>query len=143
MKASMGCPFLAEGRARYCHAAPVRKLILDGPGVTGGLCASPEYRQCELVAKTSSPLDRCPHLEDIVVQYCGASPVTKLVPFIDSDLSSCATGSYRYCDSYLERARPHPTTPPPQLLYASNHFWLDVDETGICHKIGRASCRER
>lgn len=27
----MSCPFLREGRARYCHAAPLRKLILDGP----------------------------------------------------------------------------------------------------------------
>ena len=129
----MACPFLTEGRARYCHAAPVRKLILDGPGVTGGRCASREYRQCELVSKSAAGQDRCPHLEDIHVQYCGASPVTKLVPFTDSDLSSCASSSYRYCDSYLARSRPHPTVPPPQLLYAPNHFWLDVDESGACH----------
>jgi len=32
----MACPFLKEGRARYCHAAPVQKLILEGPGAADG-----------------------------------------------------------------------------------------------------------
>lgn len=78
----MACPFLKEGRARYCHAAPVRKLILEGPGTEdGGRCATPQYRQCALVKKDDAPQARCPHLEDIRVQYCGVSPVTKLVPF--------------------------------------------------------------
>jgi glycine cleavage system H lipoate-binding protein len=129
----VACPFLTEGRARYCHAAPVRKLILDGPGVTGGRCDSPEYRQCELVAKDSAESNRCPHLEEVRVQYCGASPVTKLVPFSDSQLSCCTSGSHHYCDSYLARANPHATAAPPQLAYAANHFWLDTDDTGLCH----------
>lgn len=130
----MVCPFLTEGRARYCHAAPVRKLILDGPGVAGaGRCASPEYRQCELVAQKAAPQDRCPHLEEVRVQYCGASPVTKLVPFSDSQLSICASDSFRYCDSYLALARPHATNVPPHLLYTPNHFWLDAGESGLCH----------
>ena len=78
----MACPFLKEGRARYCHAAPVQKLILDGPGAAdGGRCASPQYGQCEFVAKKSVQQNRCPHLEEIRVQYCGVSAVTKLVPF--------------------------------------------------------------
>ena len=130
----MACPFLTEGRAQYCHAAPMRKLILDGPGVTsGGLCTSQRYRECDLVAKDSVQQDRCPHLEDVRVQYCGASPIPKLVPFSDSQLSSCGSGSYRYCDSYLAHARPHGTTPPSNLFYAPNHFWLDIDESGLCH----------
>jgi len=130
----MACPFLKEGRARYCHAAPVQKLILDGPGATdGGRCASPDYRHCEWVKADAAQHDRCPHLEDIRVQYCGVSPVTKLVPFSDSELSSCTSNSYRYCDSYLLLARPHASTPLPHLLYASNHFWLDAEESGLCH----------
>jgi hypothetical protein len=32
----MPCPFLKEGRARYCHTAPVQRLILDGPGAADG-----------------------------------------------------------------------------------------------------------
>ncbi len=130
----MGCPFLKEGRARYCHAAPVRKLILDGPGAAdGGRCASSAYRQCELVAQDAAEETRCPHLEEIRVQYCGVSSITKLVPFSDSELSSCTSDSYRYCDSYLLLARPHPSAPDAELLFASNHFWLDREQTGLCH----------
>jgi hypothetical protein len=130
----MPCPFLKEGRARYCHTAPVQKLILDGPGAAdGGRCASAHYTECELAVKNGVQHDRCPHLEEVRVQYCGVSPVTKLVPFSDSELSSCTSNSYRFCDSYLQLARPHATTPPAQPLYASNHFWLDAEESGLCH----------
>jgi glycine cleavage system H lipoate-binding protein len=129
----MTCPFLREGRARYCHAAPVKKLILDGPGAAGaGRCASPAYRECEL-ARDAAGQERCPHLEEIRVQYCGVSAVTKLVPFSDSELSSCTSNGYRYCDSYLSLARPHVSAPLPHLLYAPNHFWLDAEESGLCH----------
>lgn len=130
----MSCPFLKEGRARYCHAAPVRKLILDGPGATeGGRCTSPRYVDCELAAKSDTPQDRCPHLEEIRVQFCGVSPIPKLVPFSDSQLSNCTSNTYRYCDSYLHLAQPHATKPPANLLYTSNHFWLDAEESGLCH----------
>lgn len=130
----MSCPFLKEGRARYCHAAPVKKMILDGPGAaSGGRCTSADYRQCEWVDQAAAQADRCPHLEEIRVQYCGVSPVPKLVPFSDSELSNCTSSGYRYCDSYLSLARPHATTPPPNLLYTSNHFWLDTEESGLCH----------
>src|SRR5271157_98768 len=104
----MACPFLKEGRAQYCNAAPARKLILEGAGVSEeGRCASPEYHRCDLVGKDESRRERCPHLEEIHVQYCGATSPTKLIPFSDSQLSSCTTGGYRYCDSYLSLARPH------------------------------------
>jgi glycine cleavage system H lipoate-binding protein len=130
----MGCPFLKEGRARYCHAAPVRKLILDGPGTAdGGKCASPAYRNCELISPDAAEETRCPHLEEIRVQYCGVSSITKLVPFSDSELSSCTSNSYRYCDSYLSLAHPHPNGPDSELLFAPNHFWLDREEAGLCH----------
>jgi glycine cleavage system H lipoate-binding protein len=130
----MSCPFLREGRARYCHAAPVRKLILDGPGATdGGRCSTSRYVGCELAAKTETSQDHCPHLEEIRVQYCGVSPIPKLVPFSDSELSSCTSNTYRYCDSYLHLAQPHATAAPAGLLYTSNHFWLDAEESGLCH----------
>lgn len=130
----MPCPFLREARARYCHAAPVRKLILDGPGAMGeGRCASPRYMDCELAARSKGSGERCPHLEDIRVQYCSISPVPKLVPFSDSELSSCTSSTYRYCDSYLHLAQPHSTAAPATLLYSQNHFWLDAEESGLCH----------
>jgi len=130
----MSCPFLREGRARYCHAAPLRKLILDGPGASdGGRCASSAWRSCELAAQSQGERDRCPHLEEIRVQYCGVSAIPKLVPASDSQLSSCTSNNYRYCDSYLHLAQPHATKPPETLLYTSNHFWLDAEESGLCH----------
>jgi len=130
----MPCPCLKEGRARYCHAAPVRKLILDGPGASGGgRCASPQYLHCELAAKDEGQRERCPHLEEIRVQFCGVSAIPKLVPFSDSELSSCTSSTYRYCDSYLHLSQPHATKPPATLLYAANHFWLDLEDSGLCH----------
>jgi glycine cleavage system H lipoate-binding protein len=131
----MPCPFLKEGRAQYCHAAPVHKMILEGPGVSGaGRCASSEFFRCDLVGKDEERRDRCPHLEQVHVQYCGASSSIKLIPFSDSQLSSCTTGGYRYCDSYLALARPHGAfAAPADLFYAPNHFWLAAQETGLCH----------
>lgn len=131
----MACPFLKEGRAQYCHAAPVRKMILEGPGVLGGgRCASPEYYHCEFVDRDEVPQGCCPHLGEIHVQYCGTTSPTKLIPFSESELSICATGGYRYCESYLTLARPHGAlAPPPDLLYSPNHFWLAAEESGLCH----------
>ena len=131
----MPCPFLKEGRAQYCHAAPVGKLILEGPGFSGeGRCASAEYYHCALIGKDEPRQDRCPHLEEIHVQYCGVNSPTKLIPFSESQLSSCTGDGYRYCDSYLTLARPHGTTEPPaDLLYSPNHFWLATEESGLCH----------
>ena len=130
----MPCPFLKEGRARYCHAAPVRKMILDGPGATdGGRCSSPRYVECELATRSGAKQDHCPHLEDIRVQYCGMSPIPKLVPFSESQLSSCTSDNFRYCDSYLHLAQPHAAKAATSLLYSPNHFWLDAEESGLCH----------
>jgi glycine cleavage system H lipoate-binding protein len=131
----MPCPFLKEGRAQYCHSAPVQKMILEGPGVSGaGRCASPEYYRCDLVAKDELRQKSCPHLEEVRVQYCGASSPTKLVPFSESQLSNCDTDGYRYCETYLTLARPHGVVAPAfDLLYSANHFWLAAEDSGLCH----------
>jgi glycine cleavage system H lipoate-binding protein len=131
----MACPYLKEGRAQYCHAAPARKLILEEPGVSGaGRCASPEYYRCDLARKDELSRERCPHLEEVQVQYCGASSPTKLIPFSASELSSCVAGGYRFCPSYLSLVRPQAAhAVPAGLLSAPNHFWLAVEEFGLCH----------
>jgi glycine cleavage system H lipoate-binding protein len=108
---------------------------MDGPGVSGaGRCASPEYYHCDLVGQDEARRERCPHLEEVHVQYCGATSPTKLIPFSESQLSNCATDGYRYCDSYLALARPHGALASPAgLLYSPNHFWLATEESGLCH----------
>jgi hypothetical protein len=129
----MAGPFLKEGRAQYCHAAAVGKLILEGPGVSGtNLCMSPEYYRCDPVGKEEPRQARCPHLEEMHVQYCGATTPTKLIRFRESQLSSCTTGGYRYCESYLTLARPHGVmAPAADLLYSPNHFGLATEESGL------------
>jgi len=78
--------------------------------------------------------ERCPHLEEVHVQYCGVSIPAKLIPFSESQSSNCATGGYRYCDSYLSLARPNGVlAPAADLLYSPNHFWLAAEESGLCH----------
>lgn len=131
----MACPFLKEGRARYCHASPNRQLILQGPGTSGaGRCDSPRYDRCDLAVQEKPGRNRCPHLEEVRVQYCGASPLTKLIPFQASELSICATRSYGFCDSYLAKAAPQiAASAPPDLLFSPNHFWLAAEESGLCH----------
>ncbi len=131
----MACPFLKEGRAQYCHAAPARKLILDGPAASGaGRCASPEYNRCDLVNADELKRERCPHLEEVHVQYCDASSPTRLIPFSESEFSSCSDGGYRFCDSYLSLARPqNALTAPSGFLFAANHFWLAAENSGLCY----------
>ena len=63
----MACPFLKEGRAQYCHAAPVGKLILEGPGFLGrrpvrigGVLPLRTGGKGRASAATLSPSRRCP-----------------------------------------------------------------------------------
>jgi glycine cleavage system H lipoate-binding protein len=68
------------------------------------------------------------------VQYCEATSPTKLIPFSESEFSSCADGGYLFCDSYLALKRPQGALAAPVgFLYAPNHFWLAADESGLCH----------
>jgi glycine cleavage system H lipoate-binding protein len=78
------------------------------------------------------------------MQYCGAAPVAKFVPYSESLLSRCGNDSYRYCELYLALAHPDANPAlsagepdsipmPGELQYAANHMWLDVTEDGACH----------
>ena len=73
------------------------------------------------------------------MQYCGAAPVAKFVPYSESLLSRCGSDSHRYCELYLSMARPDApadaegVSAPEWLSYAANHMWLDVTEDGVCH----------
>jgi glycine cleavage system H lipoate-binding protein len=110
-------------------------LILDGPAASGGgRCASREYHRCALVEKKAVKQQRCPNLEEVHVQYCGASSPTKLIPFSASEFSSCADEGFHFCDSYLSVARKNDASVAPSgFLFAANHFWLSVGKSGLCH----------
>ena len=48
----------------------------------------------------------CPHLQQVVMLYCDASPVRKMLP-LDRLVSAepCLTCNYENCPIYCERAR--------------------------------------
>jgi glycine cleavage system H lipoate-binding protein len=82
----------------------------------------------------------CPYLGESLMQYCGAAPVAKMVPYSESQISRCGCDRFRYCELYLSMA--HPGVPaddvdgiplPTWLSYSANHMWLDIGEDGVCH----------
>jgi len=139
----MTCPFLKETQVKYCQTAAVRKMIPAGrAGRAEEKCSSRDYVSCPLYG--AQPVEgaaaTCPYLRESLMQYCGAAPVAKFVPYSESLLSRCGNDSHRYCELYLGMA--HPETrrgeaddiPLPDWLgYSSNHMWLDATEDGVCH----------
>jgi glycine cleavage system H lipoate-binding protein len=143
----MACPFLRETRVRFCHAAPVRKMIAGTqPGTGDGRCSSPAYTDCKTARTRADVLagaESCPFLDEKLVCYCDAAPVPRFIPYSDP-CGRCGTDGYRYCESWLRMARggvPEHSPEalisrlhtPPDLLYAPNHTWLDVSSDGSCY----------
>ena len=140
----MTCPFLKEAQVRYCQASPVRKLIpLAAAGPAEEKCSSQQYLTCPVFR--TQPVEPavsgdCPYLAGSLMQYCGAAPVAKMIPYGESLLSRCGCDRFRYCELYLSMA--HPRVPaddvdgiplPEWLSYSANHMWLDIGEDGVCH----------
>jgi glycine cleavage system H lipoate-binding protein len=139
----MNCPFLKETQVKYCQSAAIRKLI---PQVHNGRkdekCSSAGYVSCPVfqAQPAEEANGQCPFLRESLMQYCGAAPVAKFVPYSESLLSRCGNDSHQYCDLYLGMA--HPEMPadevdgigmPGWLRYSANHMWLDVTQDGTCH----------
>ena len=140
----MTCPFLKEAQVKSCRASAVRKLIpLAETGRADEKCASEAYVSCATYRASALPQEMgpvCPYLTESLMQYCGAAPVAKFVPYSESLLSRCGNDSFRYCELYLAIA--HPELPaeeidgvrmPARLQYSANHMWLDAGEGGMCH----------
>jgi len=138
----MTCPFLKEAQVKYCGTATFRKLIPLAQGLgTDEKCASAEHANCKLFqmqTEWEAASGTCPFLRESLMQYCGAAPVAKMVPYSESLLSRCGNDSFRYCELYLSMA--HPELPadeaiaaPDWLRYSANHMWLDVTDDGVCH----------
>jgi len=143
----MDCPFLREASVRFCHAAPVRKLIpLAQSGRAEDKCSSSAYTSCRIyqstpdsaAARAAAP--QCPQLGESLMQYCAAAPVSRFVPYSESVLSRCGHDGFRYCELYLTMAHPAVAAEevegiplPRWLRYSANHMWLDMGEDGTCH----------
>ena len=143
----MTCPFLKEAQVRYCRTAAIRKLIpLAQTGRADEKCSSAAhpscavYRACAGNEAAEVPSPNCPYLHESLMQYCGAAPVAKFVPYSESLISRCGNDSFRYCELYLGMAHPQVQADdadglaaPAWLQYSANHMWLDVTDDGMCH----------
>src|ERR1035441_777929 len=139
----MTCPFLKETRVKYCQSAAIRKLIpMANSGRADEKCSSASHVSCPLFQAQPAEDEEswaCPYLRESLMQYCGAAPVAKFVPYSESLLSRCGNDSHRYCELYLALANPEqPAEPdaipmPDGLHYSANHMWLDITEDGVCH----------
>jgi glycine cleavage system H lipoate-binding protein len=144
----MTCPFLREAQVKYCLTSSVRKLIpIAAAGRADEKCSSAAHATCP-VFRTQPDCETnrqaasgpCPYLGESLMQYCGAAPVAKMVPYSESVLSRCGNSRFRYCELYLAMANPdapesaEDTIPVRDTLqYSANHMWLDVGENGVCH----------
>jgi len=141
----MTCPFLREAQVKYCRSAAVRKLIpLTLAVQTDEKCGTAQYTSCSAYAarreEDAPAFGPCPYLRESLMQYCGAAPVAKFVPYSESLISRCGNDSFRYCEVYLGMAHPSVGTQrgdeiaiPAWLRYSPNHMWLDVTDDGVCH----------
>jgi glycine cleavage system H protein len=151
----MRCPFLREAQVKSCQASSFRKVIpRAADSGAGELCSSPAHVSCSAVRShhegSPSP-ERCPFLNESLVQYCASAPVPRYVPYSESSISRCGNDTHLYCELYLSLASPSGGSPvetvpggsghttvdgidvPTGLRYTRNHLWLDVSPDGTCH----------
>lgn len=136
----MNCPFLRETPVRYCRRGP-RILIPRGQPAASERCNGPAFAECPVYL--AHPEDahgaHCPLLEETLMQYCSAAAITKFVPYSEAILSRCGSGSYEYCDLYLDLAKPAAVPQEDEIevgervRYTRNHLWLDLAGEGQCH----------
>jgi glycine cleavage system H lipoate-binding protein len=155
----MRCPFLQETDVKTCRASEFRKFIVRTLIPAGERCSSPDYKQCPVAQdhhEESAGGSQCGFLQEMLVQFCSAAPLTKFIPYSESVLSRCGSESHKYCELYLSMASPDAADPnsasalnPPDgdhtshwvedigvpgwLFYSENHMWLEVDDEGCCH----------
>jgi glycine cleavage system H protein len=144
----MRCPFLREAQVKSCQASAYRKMIARSSVHAGNeRCLSEDYVHCPSVKQLHEELpshSRCPFLEESLVQFCAAAPVTKYIPYTESLRSRCISGRHRYCELFLVLAHPGKNSGsrpeegvdglavPEELYYSRSHLWLDVNEDGTC-----------
>jgi len=143
----MQCPFLSESQVRSCRLASVRKLIPHALQTAAERCSTPQYIECAAFREQHQECRgaaACPYLQESLMQYCSAAPVTRFVPWSEASVLKCGSGAFHYCDLYLDmtEASSHRTSPrgaedsvpaPPALHYAANHTWFDRSDDGLCH----------
>lgn len=137
-------------------------MITRGPGQQGvERCSSAEYIHCPDAKQRheeSPSADHCPFLQESLVQYCAAAPITRYIPYSESSLSPCGTTSHTYCELFLAIDQPAGSAAgddpgpederdagdakkltvdglnvPVRLSYTPNHLWLDCSADLVFH----------
>ncbi|MCC7154792.1 MAG: hypothetical protein IT161_09485 [Bryobacterales bacterium] len=137
----MGCPFLKESRVRTCRASTYRKAIAAAPEADER-CGTRRHLECPIFQAKAAPSEEtCPYRDEMLVQHCGASQVTKYIPYSTAEATRCGSDAYRFCDAYRaatgykvgSESVADGVTVMEGLYYAPNHMWLSVSEAGQCH----------
>jgi len=84
-------------------------------------------------------MKKCPHLEEIVVRYCKAFPIKKLIPSSSSDvLSLCLSEEHVNCHEYRAIAKTDQEVSfvegfalHKNLHYHPKHAWVELIKDGI------------
>jgi len=106
----------------------------------GEKCSSAGHSTCPVFqARAEEAVDAgiCPYLRESLMQYCGAAPIAKFVPYSESRCRVAATIVIATASCTWR----WPTRSPRRgdgsrcrrLEYSANHMWLDTTEDGICH----------
>ncbi len=144
----MRCPFLREAQVKSCCASPFKKMIPRTPDqASSERCSGVEWKSCPASKEYRQDVagsDRCPFLQESLVQYCAAAPVPRFIPYSDGPLSRCSNDRHVYCESFLSVASPGNSTFSRPLSawtpsnresvrYSPNHMWIDTHDDGSCH----------
>ena len=137
----MGCPFLRESRVRTCRASAFRKVIAALP-VPDERCGTRRHLECPVFQEKPAPSgEACPYRDETLVQHCGASQLTRYIPYSPAETTRCGSDAYRYCEAYRSITG-HSTDCEivadgvrvmEGLYYAPNHMWLSLAQSGQCH----------
>lgn len=144
----MRCPFLREAQVKSCCASPYKKMIArTATQPSNERCSSSEWLTCPAAkqhCQEQTGIDRCPFLQESLIQYCSAVPTSQYIPYSEASLSRCGGERHSYCEVFLSASRPefqNPTTErdhyseayAESMLYSPNHMWMNTHGDGTCH----------
>jgi glycine cleavage system H lipoate-binding protein len=144
----MRCPFLREAQVKSCCASPYKKMIVrTAEQSSSERCSGRDWITCPAAkqhCEEHPSVDRCPFLQESLVQYCSAVSSSKYIPYSEASLSRCGGESHSYCEVFLSvaGAEIHKSSPPNyhegaeqnvNTFYSPNHMWMKVHVDGSCH----------
>ena len=144
----MRCPFLREAQVKSCCASPFKKMIVrTSAPATSERCSGADWITCPAAKQHHQDrpaIDRCPFLQESLVQYCSAVSAPKYIPYSEASLSRCGTESHSYCEVFLTASGSTAHIPSTDahsvpvefgegMFFSRNHLWMNVHADHTCH----------